>query len=476
MKNVALLIFVSLFSSLLTIGLFKYFDEPEKIIIREPVRVEQTSSTFGGGNDYRSVAPARSIIGTTPTDFVTAAGRATPAVVFIRTLHANKKGYWNYKYTASSGSGVIVSSDGYVVTNYHVVSDGSEIHLTLDDKREFEAELIGSDPSTDIALLKIEAEDLPFVEFGNSDSLQIGEWVIAIGNPFRLESTVTAGIVSAKARNISILENESSVESFIQTDAVVNQGNSGGALVNTRGELIGINAAIITQSGKYEGYSFAIPSNLARKVISDLKDFGEIRRGLLGVSIKNMTDELAKKLGLAEVNGVYVDYVNPNSAARQAGLQSGDVIVSLDGTETRTFPELQEMIARNRPGDELSIEYLRDGKKYTSTVVLQQKIIRKLDPMMVEIGFELKDLNDTEIAKFGKSGAKVNSIYRDSKIEETNMELDFIITSVNGEPVVNVEEALESIKEVDADIVELGGFYPQFEGEYFYAFRRGSGD
>jgi Do/DeqQ family serine protease len=393
--------------------------------------------------------------------------------VFIRTLHANKKGYWNYKYTASSGSGVIVSPDGYVITNHHVVSDGSEIHLTLDDKREFEAELIGSDPSTDIALLKIAATDLPFVEFGNSDSLQIGEWVIAIGNPFRLESTVTAGIVSAKGRNISILENEASVESFIQTDAVVNQGNSGGALVNTNGELIGINAAIITQSGKYEGYSFAIPSNLAQKVISDLKEFGEIRRGLLGVSIKNMTDELAKKLGMAEVYGVYVDYVNPSSAAREAGLQSGDVIVSLNGTDTRTFPELQEMIARNRPGDELSIEYLRKGIKHASTVVLQQKVIRKLDPMMVEIGFELKDLNETEIAKFGKSGAKVNSIYRDSKIEETNMELDFIITSVNGTPVSSVNETLQSIKDVDVEMVELGGFYPQFEGEYFYAFRIG---
>ncbi|NND32882.1 MAG: PDZ domain-containing protein [Saprospiraceae bacterium] len=472
MKNVALLIFVSIFSSLLTIGFFKYLDSPEKIIIREPVHVQKTSihdELFSGSRQ-------RSFIASSPTDFVSAAQHATPAVVFIRTLHANKKGYWNYRYTASSGSGVIISPDGYIVTNHHVVNDGSEIHLTLDDKREYQAQLVGSDPSTDIALLKIEAQNLPFVEFGNSDSLQVGEWVLAIGNPFRLESTVTAGIVSAKARNISILENESSVESFIQTDAVVNQGNSGGALVNTNGELIGINAAIITQSGKYEGYSFAIPSNLAQKVIADLQEFGEIRRGLLGVSIKNMTDELAKKMGLDEVNGVYVDYVNPNSAAKEAGLESGDVILSLNGSDTRTFPELQEMIARNRPGDKLSIEFLRDGAKRKSTVVLQQKIIRKLDPMMVEIGFELKDLNDTEIAKFGQGGAKVNSIYRESKIEETNMELDFIITSVNGLKVQDVGETLEKIKDVEADIVELGGFYPQYEGEYFYAFKKGLGD
>ncbi len=469
MKNVGLLVIVALLSSVATVGVFKIFDGPDKIIIREPIPSHKTSIS----DDLFTGVRQRNFISSSPTDFVSAADRAIPAVVFIRTLHANKKGYWNYKYTASSGSGVIVSPDGYIVTNHHVVDNGSEIHLTLDDKRKYEAELVGSDPTTDIALLKIEADNLPFVDFGNSDSLRIGEWVLAIGNPFRLESTVTAGIVSAKARNISILENEASVESFIQTDAVVNQGNSGGALVNTNGELVGINAAIITQSGKYEGYSFAIPSNLAQKVVADLQEFGEVRRGLLGVSIKNLTDELAKKMNIDEVKGVYVDYVNPSSAAKEAGLQSGDVIVSLDNTETNTFPALQELIARNRPGDALKIEYLRRGKKYVATVILQQKIIRKLDPMMVEIGFELKDLSESETNKFGTDGAKVNSIYKDSKIMETNMELDFIITSVNGQVVASVNETLEAIKDVDEDIVELGGFYPQFEGEYFYAFRKG---
>ena len=464
-----MLVIVALLSSIVTVGVFKVFDTPDKIIIREPIPTQKVSHNDNLFTRERQ----RTFISSSPTDFVSAADRAIPAVVFIRTLHANKKGYWNYKYTASSGSGVIVSPDGYIVTNHHVVDNGSEIHLTLDDKREFEAELVGSDPTTDIALLKIDADNLPFVEFGNSDSLRIGEWVLAIGNPFRLESTVTAGIVSAKARNISILENEASVESFIQTDAVVNQGNSGGALVNTNGELIGINAAIITQSGKYEGYSFAIPSNLAQKVIGDLEEFGEVRRGLLGVSIKNLTNDLAKKLNIKEVKGVYVDYVNPNSAAKAAGLQTGDVILSLDKTETSTFPALQELIARNRPGDELQIEYLRHGKRYLATVVLQQKIIRKLDPLMVEIGFELKDLSESEATKFGTRGAKVNSIYKDSKIMETNMELDFIITSVNGQVVSSVNETLEVIKDVEQDVVELGGFYPQFEGEYFYAFRKG---
>ncbi len=472
MKNVALLLIVALLSSMVTVGVFKIFDGPDKIIIREPIATSKATSTY----PTFARTPRDNYIPTSPTEFVSAAERAIPAVVFIRTLHANKKGYWNYDYTASSGSGVIVSPDGYIVTNHHVVDNGTEIHLTLDDKREYEAILVGSDPTTDIALLKIEARDLPFVDFGNSDSVRVGEWVLAIGNPFRLESTVTAGIVSAKSRNISILENEASVESFIQTDAVVNQGNSGGALVNTNGELVGINAAIITQSGKYEGYSFAIPSNLAQKVISDLQQFGEVRRGLLGVSIKNLTAEKAREMNISEVKGVYVDHVNPNSAAKAAGLQSGDVIVRLEERETNTFPALQELIARNRPGDELKVEYLRDGKRYRTTVVLQQKIIRELDPMMVEIGFELKDLTESEAKRFNRRGAKVNSIYRDSKIMDTNMELDFIITSVNGEMVSSVTEVLNAIKQVGEDIVELGGFYPQFEGEYFYAFRKGVGD
>ncbi|NND08103.1 MAG: PDZ domain-containing protein [Saprospiraceae bacterium] len=467
MKNIGLMVIVALLSSIITVGLFKSFDAREKIIIREAMPSQRAALAERPVN----LAPRRSVIVNTPTDFVTASTLATPSVVFIKTLHANKRSYWNYKYTASSGSGVIVSPDGYIVTNHHVVSEGSEINLTLNDKRKYSAELVGSDPTTDIALLKIDAKNLPYVSFGNSDSLQIGEWVMAIGNPFRLESTVTAGIVSAKARNISILDNEASVESFIQTDAVVNQGNSGGALVNTNGELVGINAAIITQSGKYEGYSFAIPSNLAKKVIADLREFGEVRRGILGVSIKNINDELAKKIGLKEVKGVYLDYVNPNSAAKKGGLQSGDVITGIDGTLTNTFPQLQEIIARKRPGDLLQVSYFRDGESANAEVRLEQKIVRELDPMMVEIGFELKDLSDSETRKFGKSGAKVNSIYRDSKIMATNMDLDFIITSVNGDPVANVVETLEAIRNVKAGIVELGGFYPQFEGEFFYAFR-----
>ncbi len=466
MKNIGLLIIVALLSSIITVGVFKLLENPEKIIVRERVPSHRTAlgdGVFAGTRD-------RQYISSSPTDFVSAASAAIPAVVYIRTIHANKKGFWNYKYTASSGSGVIVSSDGYIVTNHHVVEDGSEIHVTLDDKREYQAVLVGSDPTTDIALLKIEDTKLPFVKFGNSDSLMVGEWVLAIGNPFRLESTVTTGIVSAKARNISILDNDASVESFIQTDAVVNQGNSGGALVNTNGELVGINAAIITQSGKYEGYSFAIPSTLARKVIADLREFGEVHRGLLGVSIKNLTADLAKRMQLSEVKGVYVDEVHANSAAKKAGLRSRDVIISVDGVETTTFPSLQELVARNRPGDAMEVKYLRKGKVYSTTVVLQQNTNITLDPLMVELGFELKDLTESEVSSFGQRGAKVNSIYRDSKIMDTNMELDFIITSVNGQAVTTVDDVMAQISSGDYEMIELGGYYPQFEGEYFYSF------
>jgi len=468
MKNTAHLLIVALLSSFITIALFKTFDNPGKIIIRE--RVPTYSASID--DDLLSGIKQRTFVSSTPTDFISAADRSKPAVVYIRSYEPEKKKYWNHNVTASSGSGVVISPNGFIVTNHHVVEGGAEINITLDDKREYIATLVGADPTTDIALLKIEAENLPFMEFGNSDLMQVGEWVLAIGNPFRLESTVTAGIVSAKARNISILDSEASVESFIQTDAVVNQGNSGGALVNTNGELIGINAAIITQSGKYEGYSFAIPSNLAQKVVSDLRAFGEVRRGLLGVKIRNINSEIAVQLGMEKVQGVFVDYVNPSSGAKDAGIEKGDVIVGIDGVPINTFPELQELVARYHPGDEIEITYLRDNREFTTGVVLQQKIIRRLNPKMIEVGFELKDLAATEIAKYGKSGAVVNSIYKDSKIMATNMKAGFIITSVNGLKVNDVDAALEAIDQDEKEIIELGGFYPQFDGEYFYAFRQ----
>lgn len=288
-------------------------------------------------------------------DFSLIVNRVVPAVVNITGLSAT-----NYKI--SSGSGVIVSSDGYIVTNHHVIEDATTLRITLHNKRKFDAEVIGMDTQTDLALIKIKSQNLNTLPLGNSDHLDVGAWVLAIGHPFNLTSTVTAGIVSAKARNINILGDEYSIESFIQTDAVVNPGNSGGALINAEGELVGINTAILTESGVSEGYSFAIPSNLVRKVITDLRAFGQVQRAILGVNIFDVTDEIAFELGLAQVEGVFIQNVTPGGTASDAGLKKGDVILKVNDVPTPTVPELQEQVALYRPGDTISLVFMRNGK------------------------------------------------------------------------------------------------------------------
>jgi len=290
-----------------------------------------------------------------PTDFVKTSAEVTPAIVAIIANRGEFKG--------GSGSGVIVSKDGYIITNHHVIQGTDKIEVTTNDKRTYKAKIIGKDPTTDLALLKIEAKNLPTVEFGDSDAVQVGEWVLAVGNPFNLTSTVTLGIVSAKARNINILsQQEYSVESFIQTDAVVNPGNSGGALVNSAGKLVGINAAILTETGSYEGYSFAIPAKLVEKVINDLQEFGEVQRAILGVLITDVDEKIATQYSLKDVSGVLINGVNSKSSAEDAGLKKGDIIVSVNGKITESTPELQEQVARYRPGELVSIEYIRNGK------------------------------------------------------------------------------------------------------------------
>ena len=293
-----------------------------------------------------------------PTDFVKPSAEVTPAIVSI----ISKAG----EFAGSNGSGVIVSEDGYIITNHHVIDNGSTFQVTLNNKNTYSAEVVGSDPTTDLALIKIDAENLPTVKFGDSDAVNVGEWVLAVGNPFNLTSTVTLGIVSAKARNINILRSEEySVESFIQTDAVVNPGNSGGALVNARGELVGINAAILTETGSYEGYSFAIPANLVEKVIADLKDHGEVQRAILGIRIEDVDEKIAQNYKLDEVNGVMIREVFKRGSADDAGLEQGDIIISVNGRLTNSTPQLQEQVARFRPGDKISIEFIRNGKTQT---------------------------------------------------------------------------------------------------------------
>jgi len=313
MKRTAVFIVIaSILSSFCTVLIYKAYDSPDKVIIRESSPAKYTNYS----DRILSGVPQRQFLSSVPTDFTSAAEEVTAAVVNIRATTESEFDLWG-GYSGSTGSGVIISPDGYIVTNNHVVEESENLEITFFDKRKLEAKVIGVDPSTDLALLKVNNEDrsYPYLQMGNSDSLLVGEWVLAVGNPFNLESTVTAGIISAKGRNINILEDDYSIESFIQTDAAVNPGNSGGALVNTNGELVGINTAIITRSGKYEGYSFAIPVNLAQKIIRDLKDFGVVQRGFLGIYPGELTDERAEELGLKSLDGAFIERVNENSAA-----------------------------------------------------------------------------------------------------------------------------------------------------------------
>ena len=336
--------------------------------------------------NFASHNRSESTTGVMPVDFTKAAEMSVGAVVHVKTKYnIYGKQYVDPFYqfffgrpqqqqpmqqAQATGSGVILSDDGYIVTNNHVIAQANEIEVVLNDKRSFTAQLIGTDPNTDIALLKIDATGLPTLEMGNSDDLKVGEWVLAVGNPFNLTSTVTAGIVSAKARNINILDADMKIESFIQTDAAVNPGNSGGALVNTRGELVGINTAIASQTGSYAGYAFAVPTSIVQKVVADLRQYGSVQRALLGIRMLDITSEVQQYYHLNTLEGVYIAEVVSGSAAEKGGVLAGDVVVAVNGTTINSSSELQEKIARKTPGDEVTLTVLRDGKRLDLRVTL----------------------------------------------------------------------------------------------------------
>jgi Do/DeqQ family serine protease len=336
----------------------------------------------------------------------------TPAVVHIRSSYENRSGnngamdqFFDYfgaprgnMPRGATGSGVIISDDGYIVTNNHVIEDADDIEVILDNNESYEGTLIGTDPNTDLALIKIEQNNLPFLTYGNSDEMRIGEWVLAVGNPFDLTSTVTAGIISAKARNINILRRNYGIEAFIQTDAAVNPGNSGGALVNLKGELIGINTAIATRTGSYSGYSFAVPVSLVEKVVSDLKEYGVVQRAILGINIVDVNKDLVEEEDLTVSNGVYILGVGDGSAADEADIREGDVIISINETKVTNTSELQELVARNRPGDRIKVKLIRDGKSMEKYATLKNmnknyEIIERASMFNFE-GAELNDLDD----------------------------------------------------------------------------------
>lgn len=431
-----------------------------------------------------------------PADFTYAAETSINAVVHIMSKFEPKQSmsmreqdpFFEYFFgqrsqqpkrpaQVGSGSGVILSADGYIVTNNHVVEGSDNITVILNDKRSFEAKLIGTDPTTDLALLKIEAADLPTIAIGNSDDLKIGEWVLAVGNPFNLTSTVTAGIVSAKARSINILNSDMRIESFIQTDAAVNPGNSGGALVNTNGELVGINTAIASQTGSYSGYSFAVPVSIMGKVVADLKQYGVVQRALLGISINDISAEFAKEKKLDVLEGVYVAAVSPNSAASDAGIKENDIIVKANDQKTKSVSELQEQIGRLRPGDKVKISVLRNGKEIDFDVTLKNKMG---STSMIQsgaselLGGKFAPLSDRQKMRYGvNDGLYVEQVTKGGKLSKAGVPNGYIIVKANNMIVKDIE-TLESIvseaKQTNGQLNEhlfLAGYTPNGKIVYF---------
>lgn len=425
-------------------------------------------------------------------DFVDAAERSVDAVVHIMTKVVRQSTTYNdffgallgqlYGYPGQTrnntmvayGSGVVLTPDGYIVTNNHVVEGADEVEVTFNNKVKKTATIIGTDPTTDLALIKVDAEDLDYLTFGDSDNVHIGEWVLAVGNPFNLTSTVTAGIVSAKARNLSILGEGTSVESFIQTDAAVNPGNSGGALVNTKGELVGINAAIASHTGSYEGYSFAIPSNIVRKVVDDLLLYGETQRGYLGIYPAELTQELAEKEGLENIEGVYVAEVTEGGAAKLAGVQKGDVVTSINGKKVNTVTQLMETVRQYRPGDKLKLEVNRNGRRQHFELTLLNEagnvdVVRKGDSFYnSEFGLMLQPINQNDMSRLNISaGLKIVEI-RQGRFMNSGVPVDFVITKVNGY-VVNSKTDLENALNVRSRRTTIEGIYPNgMMGTFYY--------
>ena len=468
------LLFASIIGGLIALGAFKIFEKDETpydtFEQRQYMKLSSLSLDTTGYDIPEGL------------NFVESAKLVTPGVVHVSsTVESQGQQYrhpWEdfFNYPAprgprqASGSGVIISDDGYIATNNHVIDNAIEVEVTLFDNRKYKASIIGTDPNTDLALLKIEEEDLNFIRFGDSDKVMVGEWVLAVGNPFNLTSTVTAGIVSAKARNIRISgANQYGIEAFIQTDAAVNPGNSGGALVNLNGELIGINTAIASNTGSYAGYSFAVPVSLVKKVMNDLKEFGAVQRPLLGITIRDVTAEDAEDLKLKEVQGVYVNGVNSNSSAEDAGIVAGDVIVAIENRKVKNVSELQEAVALNRPGDKIKVTYIRDGKEKTATATLKNMagdvgIVRVEgtnieNATCVEIDDELKDELNL------KGGVQLKNI-KNGKWKEAGIKEDFIITSVDKREILSINDLMAAISRREGGSL-IGGVYPDGESAYY---------
>ncbi len=499
-KTILLTTVVAIFASLLTSAAIIRLAPAWKTIKIEHIDAQPVSSVLYSKNaqgDYQ------------PVDFTVVAAKVTPTVVHIRSTEAFEsaranggngqdqdpfgnffgdqffKRFFGPGYNeqpqspqaeVSSGSGVIINSDGYIVTNNHVIQNATDIEVTLSDNRSFKATVVGTDPLTDLAVIHIKAKNLPVLPIVNSDDVKVGEWVLAVGNPFNLNSTVTAGIVSAKARNIDIQQNRSAIEAYIQTDAAINPGNSGGALVDLQGGLIGINSAIASPTGSWAGYGFAVPSNLVSKVVDDILKYGSVQRGVLGVSIQSMNSDIADQKKLDLTQGVYVDSVVDNSAADKAGIKVGDVITAVNGKKVDNAPELQEEIAQHKPGDEVTIELNRKGEDKTLTAVLKNSEgttkteVRPQNEVLNSLGAELAPISSETAKKLNiDGGVKVTKLYPGLLRQQTNMQEGFIITAINGKPVKTVEDVTKDLKDKKGGVL-IQGMYEDSPGLIYYGF------
>jgi serine protease Do len=496
-KQLLLIVAVSASSAVGSVWTYENLSGSKKIL------VQQLTDTLPA--NYAGFFEKGTGGGIDPIDFTKAASAAVPAVVHIKTKIAAKKlsndlprtrrnsiedmfdNFFNFgpqiqPEQRASGSGVIISDDGYIVTNNHVVSDGGagvadEITVTLHSKKVYKAKIIGRDPSSDLAVLKIDGTDLPYMIYGNSDNVKLGQWVLAVGYPLTLETTVTAGIVSAKGRSIGINSRQSQtpVESFIQTDAAVNQGNSGGGLFTADGQLIGINSAILAPTGTYAGYSFAIPVNIVKKIVNDLIEFGDVKRGYLGIQYQpnpSENERLIKQAGLKEGQGVYVSSVPADGAAAQAGLKEGDVITKINGSNVSSGMEMSAGIASFRPGEKVPVTYIRNGKENTVSITLKSSAskveISSAKVIGDRLGVELENLDSKKAKEYDiEGGVVVKKIKQGGPLSNTRMDPGFIITSVNGTDIKNIEE-LAQLLGTGYDQLQLEGIYPGYNGVYTY--------
>lgn len=479
-RNIVLPLITAIIGALFAVHIYSKYYTPMQA---QRMLAQNTSAYYLP--DGHTAMPTKLTIDTgfNQNSFIYAAEKTVHAVVHVKTK-TQVQGYSNPLYEffygrpyqpapiEGFGSGVIVTETGYIVTNNHVIDKSNEIEVILNDKRKFTATIVGKDPSTDIALLKIEAKDLPFIPYGNSDELRIGEWVLAIGNPFNLTSSVTAGIVSAKGRNLELLNDQYRIESFIQTDAALNPGNSGGALVNLRGQLVGINTAILSPSGAYAGNSFAVPVTIVKKVVADLIEFGEVQRAILGVTIQTVDAEVAKKFNLDEIIGVYVESVKEGGAADEAGIKAKDIIIEINNVTVNSTAEIQEEISKYRPGAKISVTVLRNKERKTMQVTLQNlygsvDIVKSTEQINL-LGAEFKNVPDDLKNKLGiNHGVRVNKI-SDGKFKSAGIKEGFIILSINNTKINNVNELKAIISKLKGGVY-IEGIYPNGVIAY-YAF------